>query len=270
MHQASGGGEAHGHATLAGGQAQAQSDVSFAGAAVADGDDVLPALDVLTPCQFHHQGIVQRRYGWEVEGVQTLHRREAGGPDPPLHHALAAVDELQLGETQQVWGWSKPSAAHWAAILPYSWRKLGSFNSFRWCSSSRVDRSFMPPALRGESYSLVQTWCSPAPVAGRDRAPSSAGAPPLQPAQHQVLHCIEADGSQPEGVPCRCSHLLLRESLQQPEHLHELPFAPPSHAGLQQPAQPPELIGQSPALQRRCLVQGAQLPLQERQVWMGS
>ena len=28
-------------------------------------------------------------------------------------------------------GWSTPSAAHWAAIFPYSLRKLGSFNSFR-------------------------------------------------------------------------------------------------------------------------------------------
>ena len=28
-------------------------------------------------------------------------------------------------------GWSTPSAAHWAAIFPYSRRKLGSFSSFR-------------------------------------------------------------------------------------------------------------------------------------------
>ena len=65
----------------------------LAGAAVADGDDVLPALDVFTAGQFHHQRLVQRRDG-----------RESGGPDPPLHHALVAVDELQLGEAQQVLG----------------------------------------------------------------------------------------------------------------------------------------------------------------------
>ena len=29
------------------------------------------------------------------------------------------------------WGWSTPSAAHWAAIFAYSRRKLGSFSSFR-------------------------------------------------------------------------------------------------------------------------------------------
>ena len=28
------------------------------------------------------------------------------------------------------WGWSAPSAAHWAASLPYSRRKLGSLSSF--------------------------------------------------------------------------------------------------------------------------------------------
>ena len=39
--QGGGGGEAHGHSPLAGGQAQAQGDVGLAGAAVADGDDVL-------------------------------------------------------------------------------------------------------------------------------------------------------------------------------------------------------------------------------------
>ena len=43
-------------------------------------------------------------------------------------------------------GWSTPSAAHWAAIFPYSRKKLGSFSSFRWCSSSSVDRLFMPPS----------------------------------------------------------------------------------------------------------------------------
>ena len=87
---------------LAGGHAQAQGHVGLAGAAVADGDDVLLALDVFTACQFHHQGLVQRRDGWEVEGVQALHGRESGGADPPLHHALVAVDEFQFGESEQV------------------------------------------------------------------------------------------------------------------------------------------------------------------------
>ena len=78
--------------------------MALAGAAVADGDDVLPALDVLAAGQFHHQGLVQRRDGREVEGVQAFNGGESGRPDPPLHHALVAVDELKLGEAQQVLG----------------------------------------------------------------------------------------------------------------------------------------------------------------------
>ena len=68
------------------------------------GDDVLAALDVFTAGQFHHQGFVHRGDGWEVEGVQALHRREPGGPDTPLYHALVAVDEFQFGQPEQVFG----------------------------------------------------------------------------------------------------------------------------------------------------------------------
>ena len=57
--QGGGGGEAHGHPPLAGGQAQARGHVGLAGAAVADGDDVLTALDVFAAGQFHHQCLVQ-------------------------------------------------------------------------------------------------------------------------------------------------------------------------------------------------------------------
>ena len=76
--------------------------MSLAGAAVADGDDVLAALDVFTARQFHHQGLVHRRDSREVEAVQALDRREAGGAAPPLHHALVAVDQFQFREAQQV------------------------------------------------------------------------------------------------------------------------------------------------------------------------
>ena len=43
-----------------------------------------------------------RGYGQEVEGVQTLDGGETGRADPPLHHALVAVDEFQFCQTQQV------------------------------------------------------------------------------------------------------------------------------------------------------------------------
>ena len=44
VHQACGGGEAHRHTRLAGGQSQTEGDMGLAGAAVADGDDVLAVL----------------------------------------------------------------------------------------------------------------------------------------------------------------------------------------------------------------------------------
>ena len=104
MDQGGGRGEAHRHPSLAGGQAQPQGHVGLAGAAVADGDDILPALDVFAPGQFHHQGLVHRGDGGKVEGVQAFDGREPGRPDPPLHHALVAVDEFQLGQPEQVLG----------------------------------------------------------------------------------------------------------------------------------------------------------------------
>ena len=78
--------------------------MGLAGAAVADGDDVLPVLYVLAAGQHQHQGLVHQGDGHKVEGVQAFDRGEAGGADPALHHALVAVDEFQFGETQQVVG----------------------------------------------------------------------------------------------------------------------------------------------------------------------
>ena len=40
--------------------------------------------------------------GRKVEGVQALDGGEAGRPDPALHHALAAVDEFQFRQPEQV------------------------------------------------------------------------------------------------------------------------------------------------------------------------
>ena len=68
--------------------------MSFAGAAVADGDDVLAPLDVFTARQFHDQCLVHRGDSREVKGFQALDREETGGADPPLHLALVAVNEF--------------------------------------------------------------------------------------------------------------------------------------------------------------------------------
>ena len=95
-------GEAHRHPFLAGGEAQSQGDVGLAGAAVADGDDILPALYVFAAGQLHHQHLVHRRDGRKVKGVQAFDGGEAGRPDPPLHHALVAIDEFQFRQPEQV------------------------------------------------------------------------------------------------------------------------------------------------------------------------
>ena len=104
VHQRCCGGEAHRHPALARGQAQSQGDVGLAGAAVADGNDVLTALDVFATGQFHQQGLVHRGDGRKVNGVQAFDGRESGGADPPLHQSLVAVDKFQFGQPEQVFG----------------------------------------------------------------------------------------------------------------------------------------------------------------------
>src|ERR1019366_6205229 len=102
--QSRGGGEADREALLAGGQPESEGHVSLAGAAVADRDDVLSASDVLRAGQLQHQGLVERGDGGEVEAVETLYRRESGFLDRALDGAPFPVDQLQLGQAQQVAG----------------------------------------------------------------------------------------------------------------------------------------------------------------------
>ena len=78
--------------------------MGLAGAAVAESDHVLPSLDVLAARQLQHQQLVQRRDRGEVEAVQALYGREAGLADAPLHRAPLALEQLQLGKTQEVAG----------------------------------------------------------------------------------------------------------------------------------------------------------------------
>ena len=77
--------------------------------------------------QIHHQDLVQQRYGREVEGVQAFHGRESGGADPPLHHALVPVDELQLRDVLAVltprWVSKKETASR-------VWQRMGKI--FDW------------------------------------------------------------------------------------------------------------------------------------------
>jgi hypothetical protein len=91
-----GGGEADGQALLAGGEAQAEGRVGLAGAARAEGDDVLAALDPLAAGELQHLHLVERRDCLEVEAVEALGGRELCCLDAALDHPALAVDQLQL------------------------------------------------------------------------------------------------------------------------------------------------------------------------------
>ncbi len=102
MDQGCGGSEADREALLAGGEAEAERDMGLSGAAWPESDDVLAALDVLATGQLQDQGLVERGDGLEVEAVQALHGREPGRSDAPLDEPALPVDQLQLGQAQEV------------------------------------------------------------------------------------------------------------------------------------------------------------------------
>ena len=89
-------------AFLAGCKTQSQSNVGFAGARIADRDNVLASLDIFRARQLHHESFIQGRKGCEVEAVEALHGRELGRLDTALDHAALAIDQLRLGKPQQI------------------------------------------------------------------------------------------------------------------------------------------------------------------------
>lgn len=78
--------EAHLQSSLARRQTKPQSDVGFARPGWPKSDDILVAIHVITTGQFHHQNLVQRGHGLEVEAVETFDSREFCRLDPPFHH----------------------------------------------------------------------------------------------------------------------------------------------------------------------------------------
>ena len=54
VNQSGGGSEAYGQSTLACSKAETEGDMGLAGAAVADDDDVVAALDILASCQLQN------------------------------------------------------------------------------------------------------------------------------------------------------------------------------------------------------------------------
>ena len=129
--EAGGGDKGNGETALTRGQAQSQRNVGLPGAAVAEHDDVVAGNDELAARQLQYQGLVEAGHGGEVEGIQALHRREAGIADTPLDQTALAVDQLQLGQTQQITGMIDALPGALAGHLLVSRRKVGSFSVFR-------------------------------------------------------------------------------------------------------------------------------------------
>jgi hypothetical protein len=76
--------------------------MGLAGPAVAEGDDVLAASDVLAAGEFQRQHFVEAGDGGEVECLEALDRREPGLADAPLDDAALAVEKLKFDEAEQV------------------------------------------------------------------------------------------------------------------------------------------------------------------------
>jgi hypothetical protein len=70
--------------------------MGFAGAAVAQRDDVLAPQDIFAARQLQHEHLVERGDGGELEGIQALGRREPRGADTPFDRPPLAVDQLEF------------------------------------------------------------------------------------------------------------------------------------------------------------------------------
>ena len=170
-----------------------EGHVGIAGAAVAYGDDVLPVLDVFAAGQLHHQLFVYPGDCREVEDVQDLHGRETGGPDPPLHHALAAVDELQFGEPEQVLRVVHSLGGAPGSHLPVLSQEAGQLQLLQVVFQKQRGLT-AHAALPGGG------GAHPHPRHVGIQLQVQPGRPAFQPAQHQVPHRVEADRPQSAGV----------------------------------------------------------------------
>src|SRR5215472_1084963 len=92
--------------------------------------------------------------------------------------------------------------------------------------------------------------------------------PALDPAQHQMLDRVKADGTAGNRLPDTGQHVLAAEHLQQPQHLDKLTFAALGHAGFDQATQCGEFLRQLPADQGSRLVQSSDLLFQQCQVML--
>src|SRR5437763_8533612 len=76
----------------------------LAGTAVADRDHLVAASEVLAASELQDQCLIERRDRSEVETVQALHCREPCLLDAALDHPPFSVDQLELGQAQEIAG----------------------------------------------------------------------------------------------------------------------------------------------------------------------
>ena len=76
--------------------------MAFAGAGVAERDDVLAAQNLFAARQFQNQHLVERGDRRRVEAIERLNRWKARGADLPFDHTSFAIDEFEFGEAEQI------------------------------------------------------------------------------------------------------------------------------------------------------------------------
>ncbi len=95
-------GEAGFDPSLAGGETDAEGDMSLADLRWTESDEVLPPPDKLSRRQIEHQLLVESRNGVEVEAFQTFDRWELRRLDPAIDHLRFAIQELQFNQASKV------------------------------------------------------------------------------------------------------------------------------------------------------------------------
>jgi hypothetical protein len=88
----------------------------------------------------------------------------------------------------------------------------------------------------------------------------------FNPAQHQMLHSIKANGTAFKGALYSGLHVRDPECLQQPQHLNEPAFPLFAHPGLHETAQDKKGFGQLSISQRGSLIKRIGLLFDQRQI----
>src|SRR5262245_31510828 len=101
MHETGRRTESNGEAALAGGEAESQTHMRLAGAAVAQSDDVFAGDNIFAASEFKRQRLVERWDGGEVECVKTFYRRKASGTNAAPDHAPFTINEFEFGVAQE-------------------------------------------------------------------------------------------------------------------------------------------------------------------------